>query len=82
MILIGAKLKKKWFGSPFLSRPSLGFLLFRNYGSTTDDIFFSPETYARSRISQNMLYLWREKKTKINCYCLFPKTRSYHEREG
>jgi hypothetical protein len=39
MILIGAKLKKKGFGSPFLSGPSLGSLLFRNYGPTTEDIF-------------------------------------------
>jgi len=61
MILIGVKLKNKWFGSSFLSRPSLGSLLFRNYGSTTDDIFFSPETYARGRISQNIIFLWRKK---------------------
>jgi hypothetical protein len=54
-----------------LGRPSLGSLLFRSDGSTNDDIYFSPETYGRGRISQNIIFLWEKKQNKV--IVCFPK---------
>ena len=72
MIKNWCKIENKWCGSSFFSSPSFGPLLFRNYGSTTDDIFCSPETYARGRISQNIFFLWRKKNQNKVIVC-FPK---------